>query len=152
MSERIYAGLLRLYPSHFREAFADEARQLFRDRWRDEQGIKAKLRLWMDLAIDLATSLPRAHRHVEPAPAVTPAQSLGAAPGFLVLKPDVPPLSAIAFGGILSLLVFGSLFMWFGYGRNYRVLKMWKGPTKHDLYAGANARPVQFTIERTPQE
>ena len=37
MSEKIYAWLLRLYPSRFREAYGDEAVQLFRDRARDEK-------------------------------------------------------------------------------------------------------------------
>lgn len=32
MSEKIYAWLLRLYPSRFRTAYGEEALQLFRDR------------------------------------------------------------------------------------------------------------------------
>jgi hypothetical protein len=66
MSEMIYALLLRLYPAQFRAAYGDEAMQLFHDRARDEQGMWAKLRLWMDLAADLATTLPRAHRQAAP--------------------------------------------------------------------------------------
>jgi hypothetical protein len=38
MSEKIYALLVRLYPSHFREAYGEAALQLFRDRARDEKG------------------------------------------------------------------------------------------------------------------
>ena len=38
MSEKIYAWLLRLYPSHFRKTYGEEALQLFRDRARDENG------------------------------------------------------------------------------------------------------------------
>jgi hypothetical protein len=47
MSEKIYTWLLRLYPCHFREAYGDAALQLFRDRWRDERGVFASLRLWL---------------------------------------------------------------------------------------------------------
>jgi hypothetical protein len=38
MSEKLYALLLRLYPSRFRRAYGDEAQQLVRDRLRDESG------------------------------------------------------------------------------------------------------------------
>jgi len=54
MSEKIYAWLLQLYPSQFREAYGGEALQLFRDRVRDEKGFFSCLRLWLDLIVDLA--------------------------------------------------------------------------------------------------
>ena len=38
MSEKIYAWLLRLYPSHFRKDYGGEALQLLRDRARNEKG------------------------------------------------------------------------------------------------------------------
>jgi hypothetical protein len=38
MSEKIYAWLLRLYPSHFRDRYGEEALQLFRDRAAHERG------------------------------------------------------------------------------------------------------------------
>ncbi len=148
MSEKIYALLLRLYPSHFRAAFGDEAMQLVRDRVRDEQGPLAKLRLWMDLAADLAISLPRAHRRADPVLAGVPAGSLSAAPRFHVFQPGVPSLKAIAYGGVLSVLVFGSLFTWVGYGRNYRELKMWRGPIKHGRFAGPVAYSAQLANAR----
>ncbi len=135
MSEKVYALLLRLYPAQFREAYGGEAMQLFHDRVRDEQGMWAKLRLWIDLAADLATSLPRAHRRAAPVLAEVSPQSIGVAPQFRVLQPGAPRLSAIAYAGILSVVAFGALFIWFGYGRNYRELHAWQGPTKHDLLA-----------------
>jgi hypothetical protein len=52
MSEKIYALLLRLFPSHFREVYGKEALRLFRDRARDEKGFFASLRLWLDLLSD----------------------------------------------------------------------------------------------------
>src|SRR5438477_134068 len=66
MSEKIYAWLLRLYPSHFREAFGDDALQLFRDRSRDETGCLSRLRLWFDLLSELALSVPREYFRVQP--------------------------------------------------------------------------------------
>jgi hypothetical protein len=59
MSEKIYALLVRLYPSHFREAYGEAALQLFRDRARDEKGFFSRVRLWFDLLTDLAISVPR---------------------------------------------------------------------------------------------
>ena len=148
MSERIYACLLSFYPAHFREAFGDEAMQLFRDRARDERGPLRKLRLWMDIAADLASSLPRAHSQAEQVLAGAPAPGLGEAPRFHVLEPASPRPGAIAYGGMLSALAFGLLLMWFGYGRNYRVLNTWQGPTKHDLYGRATGQPAQFASGR----
>jgi len=49
MSEKLYAWLLRLYPSRFREDYGEEALRLFRDRARDERGFFPRLRLWLDL-------------------------------------------------------------------------------------------------------
>jgi hypothetical protein len=46
MSEKIYARFLHLYPSRFREAYGEEALQLFRDRARHERGLFRRLRLW----------------------------------------------------------------------------------------------------------
>src|SRR2546429_2490263 len=66
MSEKIYAWLLRLFPSRFREAYGEEALQLVRDRCRDEKGFLLRLRLWLDLLGDLALSVPRAYFRVQP--------------------------------------------------------------------------------------
>jgi hypothetical protein len=65
MSEKIYAWLLRLYPSRFRRAYGDEVLQLFRDRARDERGFLPRLRLWLDLLLDIALSVPHEHRRAQ---------------------------------------------------------------------------------------
>ncbi|HXE64989.1 MAG TPA: hypothetical protein VN519_15705 [Bryobacteraceae bacterium] len=59
MSEKLYILLLKLYPNHFRRAYGDEALRLVLDRARDENGFLHRLRLWFDLLVDLAISLPR---------------------------------------------------------------------------------------------
>lgn len=104
MSEKIYAWLLHLYPSHFRETYGEEALQLFRDRLRDERGFFQTLRLWLDLLADLAISVPRQHRHVQPA--LIRASALRHAdgtPSFQVLESQPPRLGALLLGGFLSL-------------------------------------------------
>jgi hypothetical protein len=58
MFETFCALLLRIYPSEFRRAYGREAVQLIRDRARDERGVFLRLRLLMDLAIDLFATVP----------------------------------------------------------------------------------------------
>ena len=84
MSEKIYACLLRLFPSHFRESYGNEALQLFRDRARDEKGFFSRVRLWLDLLTDLAISVPQQRRYARPALAAAALQqrSQGALPFF----------------------------------------------------------------------
>jgi hypothetical protein len=59
MSEKIYAWLLKLYPTRFRDEYAASALQVFRDRFRAERGLFRRLRFWLDIITDLAISLPR---------------------------------------------------------------------------------------------
>ncbi|HYL73033.1 MAG TPA: S41 family peptidase [Bryobacteraceae bacterium] len=100
MSERIYAFLLRLYPSHFRLVYGDEALQLVRDRARHE----SPMRLWIDLLFDLVRALPRLHLH--PAPIATRAT----APAFLVLDSDAPRAASLFLGVVASLfLIFATI-------------------------------------------
>ena len=104
MSEKIYAWLLRLYPSRFREAYGEEARQLVRDRSRDEQGFLPRLRLWLDVLSDLALSLPQQYFHVRPKLSSYAAhlRSEGG-PSFLVLEEESLSPGAWLFGGVLGL-------------------------------------------------
>jgi hypothetical protein len=66
MSEKIYVLLLGPYSSQFREAYGDEAIQLFRDRLRDERGFLSRVRLRWDMLADLVASLPREHAYLRP--------------------------------------------------------------------------------------
>lgn len=66
MSEKIYVLLLKLYPNHFRRAYGDEAVRLVLDRARDEKGFFRGVRLWLDLLVDLAISLPREYSKARP--------------------------------------------------------------------------------------
>ena len=109
MSEKIYACLLRLYPSHFREAYGDETLQLFRDRCRHETGFFPRLRLWLDLLSDLAVSVPRQYGFVQPVVIGASVQSrLSGMPSFFVLGDQIPRFGALLFGGVLSLVALGA--------------------------------------------
>jgi Peptidase family S41 len=117
MSKKIYAFLLRLYPSHFREAYGDEALQLFRDRARDEKGFFPSLRLWLDLLADLAISVPREYGYVQPALVGASAQRrLAGVPAFHVLQGESPRPGALLFGSALSLVVLSTFWILLGHG------------------------------------
>jgi hypothetical protein len=64
MSERLYSRILRLYPRAFRERYAQEMRQVFHDRLRDE----GALRVWLDVLGDAVISIPQQHIVREPHP------------------------------------------------------------------------------------
>ncbi len=110
MSEKIYAWLLRLYPSRFREAYGDDALQLFRDRARDEKGFFASLRLWLDLLVDLAGSLPREHLLMRSALSGASTQPCrDGTPSFQVLEGKGPHPGALLFGCVVSMTVLAVL-------------------------------------------
>jgi hypothetical protein len=120
MSEKIYAWLLRLYPSHFREAYGDEALQLFRDRARDETGSFQSLRLWLDLLADLAVSVPREYGYVQPALIGSSApHRLDGVPAFYLLEGESPRLAALLFGGVLSLVALSTFWILLGRAASY---------------------------------
>jgi hypothetical protein len=113
MSEKIYAWLLRLYPSSFQRAYGEEALQLFRDRSRDETGFLSGLRLWLDLLADLALSLPREYRSVSTAVAV--AQVQHGIPSFQILEAQALSFRSLFYGGIASLVVYGFIMVLIGH-------------------------------------
>jgi hypothetical protein len=110
MSEWIYAWLLRLFPSVFRETYGEEALQLFRDRSRDEKGLFLGLRLWLDLLADLAVAVPRQYRYAKPALSSPCAQpDFGGTPGFHVLENDSIRPTSLVLGGVLATIALGGL-------------------------------------------
>ena len=120
MSEKIYALLLRLYPSHFREAYSEDALQLFRDRARDEKGFFLTLRLWLDLLADLAISVPREYGYVQPALlGASASHRLAGMPAFHVLQGESPRPVAMLFGSVLSLVVVGTFWISLGHAASH---------------------------------
>jgi hypothetical protein len=117
MSEKIYAFLLRLYPSSFQKTYREEALQLFRDRTRDERGFLSALRLWLDLLGDLALSLPREWESVSAASVTCQAQPLwDGTPSFHTLDGEALSPRSMAYGGMAALLVYSSIMVLVGYG------------------------------------
>ena len=100
MSEKIYAWILRLYPAHFREAYGGDALELFRQRAHAERGFLARARLWWDLLVDLAISIPREYART---PALA-SRSMVNRPSFRFLERDAPSTEALLIGGLLSLV------------------------------------------------
>ena len=116
MSEKLYAWLLRLYPSKFQRTYGDEALQLFRDRARDERGLLSSLRLWLDLLGDLAVSLPRQYRSASAVVVVSQAPYLSdGTPSFHTLDVEAFSLRSLFYGGVASLVVYGSILVLIGH-------------------------------------
>ena len=119
MSEKIYGWLLRLYPSHFRQAHGEEALLLYRDRARDERGLVWRTRLWFDLLLDFAVSVPREYRRAEPALAGASAQRLDGLPGFRLLEEQPPRPGVLFSGAFLSLVGFAAISVLIVHGGSY---------------------------------
>jgi hypothetical protein len=110
MSERIYAYLLRLYPSRFREEYKEEAIQLYRDLYRHETGLLRRARLWVTLLADLAVGLPQAYRNTYVSPASSPvAQGMQGIPTFRLLEGQGVRPESFLYGSALALATLGTL-------------------------------------------
>ena len=119
MFEKIFAFCWRIYPAAFREQYSEQALQLVRDRSQAERGFIRRLRLCMDLVIDLVISLAREYRYARSAWPTAIAQGRGV-PGFCLLEGEAPRVGSMFAGGVLSLLAlacFPALMNHFGYYR-----------------------------------
>jgi hypothetical protein len=132
MSEKLYAWLLRVYPSHFRKTYGDDALQLFRDRFRDEIEFFPRIRLWRDLLADLAVSLPREYRYVQPALIGASAQQrLDGTPSFQTLESESPRPEALLSAALLSLVAFVAIPVLIGHSGSYRPIGVWLARPQH---------------------
>jgi hypothetical protein len=142
MSEKMYARLLRLYPSSFRKAYEDEALQLIRDRLRDETGFLKRARLGWDLVTDVLAGLPQAYRNTY---AVT--EELSASPNaegipsFMILHTEPLKRGSILIGSTLSLF----LIIAFGFLLSRTIAYV--------PISGSNGRmsPIESVVERLNQ-
>ncbi len=105
MSEKIYAYLLRLFPSGFRRHYEEESLRLLRDRLNDERGFFRRLRLSFDLIADIIGALPQAYRnsYSEVAPAASLTPHFDGIPSFQVLQQEPIRRRTIIIAGVLSL-------------------------------------------------
>jgi uncharacterized protein (TIGR03435 family) len=115
MFEHLCALLLRLYPAGFRRAYGDDAVELMRDRARHERGLFRRVRLLIDLAIDLAAMSLRGWQ-VGTSSLARP----NGAPRFETIDVRGPRPVALAIGMLTSILMFAT----FG-----QVLQMKRLPT-----------------------
>jgi hypothetical protein len=142
MSEKMFIRLLRLYPSRFRKEYDDEARQLVRDRLRDERGFYKRGRLLWDLMADGFTGLPQAYRNangaIEAAPLSLHAEGI---PSFRILDEEPIGRGSILLGSTLSL----STIVAFGF--------LLSRPMAHLRVPGSNGRmsPIEAVVERLNQ-
>ena len=107
MSEKIYAYLLRLFPSGFRRNFEAEALQLLRDRLADEKGFLMRFRLGFDLIIDILRALPQAYRnsYAEVTQETSTVIGVQTAPSFGILPREPLRPGALALAGLSALTV-----------------------------------------------
>jgi hypothetical protein len=124
MSEKFFRWLLHLYPLRFRQEYGEEALQLFRDRSRDETGVWAKVRLWVDLLADLLVSLPREYRRPE-ASGTSAKICLDGTPTFFVFDTASPGRRPLLLGGLLSLITLISFPKLMHEVSNFKTHKEW---------------------------
>jgi hypothetical protein len=105
MPEKLYSLLLKLYPNHFRRAYGDEALRLVLDRARDEKGFLCGLRLWLDLLVDLAISLPREYNKAQPT-GILVANPVNGDPSFQLLTERSLNPALLFVAGLLTAALF----------------------------------------------
>jgi hypothetical protein len=105
MSEKLYGFLLKLYPDHFRRTYGHEALRLVRDRARSERGFRSGLRLWLDLLLDLAKSLPCEYCNA-PTTAIAATRPLDVDRSFQLLAERSLNPNLLCLGGTLTAAFF----------------------------------------------
>jgi hypothetical protein len=139
MSEKIFACLLRLYPSRFREKYTEEAMQLYRDLCRHETGLLRRTRLWTRLLADLAFGLPQACRNTYVSGAASPvAAVVQGVPTFRVLEQKPLPPGLFLCGSILTVTLLSALSVVLHYSVANR---SWGG-------SNVSSSPIAAVIER----
>ncbi len=103
MFEQLCTLLLRLYPAEFRRAYGDEAVELVRDRAQHERGLFRRVRLLMDLALDLTATALRGWQFSEPLIA-----HMEGSPRFDVIDRHAPRPEALVVGVLASTLMFSA--------------------------------------------
>src|SRR2546428_4446301 len=108
MFENVCALLLRRYPADFRRAYGREAVQLVRDRARHERGVLLRVRLLMDLAIDLCATSLHGWQPAKPLLA-----RVYGAPRFDIIDVHGPRPEALAAGLLTSIFMFATFTLSF---------------------------------------
>lgn len=139
MSEKIFAYLLRLYPSRFREEYKEEAIQLYRDLYRDETGPLRRMRFWIGLLTDLVFGLPQAYRNTYVSAASSPvAQGVQRLPMFRLLEEQRVRPGLFLFGSALTLAMLGIISALLSHPNFYRAGNM----------SGVLRSPIEAVLDR----
>lgn len=120
MSEKIYAWLLSLYPARFRDKYGNEALELFCNRSHEEKDFIPRLRLWLDVLLDLIISIPREHRRTQPTFAAAVEHRADGVPSFHVVHDEPLRPEAILFGGVLALVLLSVFLVLFNQVGEYK--------------------------------
>jgi hypothetical protein len=119
MSDRLLSGLLALYPAQFRREFGAECARLLRDRFRDEHGVVARMRLCADVLNDLVFGVPRLYAPARLALA-TPAQPQACGSIFRAVEEEGLSVKTLMCAMALSVAAFGCTMSWFANVRHAR--------------------------------
>jgi hypothetical protein len=124
MSEKIYAFLLRLLPTAFCGHYEEESLRLFRDRLRDETGLARRLRLTLDLLVDIFRALPQAYRnsYASVAAAAPLTSHFDGVPTFRTLRAEPIRREVIVIAGVCAITVLATFTFVMGLSVPYRLV------------------------------
>lgn len=145
MFEKVYRVLLKLYPDHFRRAYGDEALRLVLDRASHEKGLLRKLRLWVDLLVDLAISLPREYGK-SPRLGTLAATNANGDPSFQLLKEGSVSPALLFLAGTLTAASFWACITVLAHSRTFPT----QFPT--DSYSLQAVVQSEVALARLPSE
>lgn len=154
MSEKVFRLLLYLYPSRFRREYGDEALQLFRDRMRDETGMRASVQLWYDLLADLVISLPREYGHTRlEVVGASPKPCLNGTPTFFMFETTSPGRRPLFLGGLMSVIMLVSFPKLMNEVGNFQLPSSWSiaSPGAHERQSTEPQRPTSETEQGVVQ-
>lgn len=143
MFECLLSGLLWLYPARFRREYGMECAWLVGERMRDERGIRARTRLWLDLVIDCGAGIPRLHIAARAMDAEARERARARCGSMFWMEEDRPMRpTLVAVAAFLSLAAFGSLLLWFGLVRYQRETALLEALLAQPRVAKFHSRPV----------
>ena len=146
MSERLLLGLLALYPGQFRREYGAECARLLQDRFREECGVMARMRLYADVLHDVLFGIPQLYAPGRRAFAKTaPAQ----AEGTMIRAADEARLNpgALLCAVALSAVAFGCMMSWFAnarYAREAGFLRLAETQPPVKKFRGPSLRLASF--------
>jgi len=145
MSEKVYLLLLHLYPRQFRQTYGEEAMQLFRDRLQDETGVFRRIRLWLDLLLDLGALHVRGYHEATLVGAAAEGGS-GKIPSFASLEGRALEARFLLWGGVLSLILCSSALFTLQQGGRLHFAQ--EGPGPNAVFSPPKMNPkIVFSYE-----